>query len=150
MQGTLWDQVASTVPEDAQPPAPGRLSQHETLAKTLLLLTLISQGVPTFPQDVLEDERLAGALTALHEVRRTFARQLTPPQFETPRDLRWHGATAGARLLLSQFPLVPSLEPAAHMLHRAPSLFPSGRVIASPCIHGNGGGYIVLGSRCWI
>ncbi|CAL8460737.1 g268 [Coccomyxa elongata] len=94
-KGTLWDQVASTVPEDAQPPAPGKLSQHETLAKTLLLLALVSQGVPTFPQDVLEDERLARALTALHQVRRTFARQLTSPQFETPRNLRWHGATPG-------------------------------------------------------
>ncbi len=100
LQGTLWDQVASTVPEDAQPPAPGKVSQHETLAKTLLLLALVSQGVPTFPQDVLEDERLARALTALHQVRHTFASQLTPPQFETPRDLRWHGATPGTQLLL--------------------------------------------------
>ncbi len=120
MQGTLWDQVASTVPEDAQPPAPGRLSQHETLAKTLLLLTLVSQGVPTFPQDVLEDERLARALTTLHEVRRTFARQLTPPQFETPRDLRWHGATAGAQLFHIQCPPISSLKPAAQSTQLAP------------------------------
>lgn len=99
LQGTLWDQVASTVPEDAQPPAPGMLSQHETLAKTLLLLTLVSQGVPTFPQDVLEDERLMRALTALHQVRRAFAGQLLPPEFETPRELNWHGASAGGLLL---------------------------------------------------
>lgn len=41
MQGTLWDLVASLVPADAEPPAIGRISQHETLAKTLLLLTMV-------------------------------------------------------------------------------------------------------------
>lgn len=96
-QGTLWDQVASIVPADAQLPAPGRLSQHETLAKTLLLLTLVSQGVPTFPQDVLEDERHARALTALHQIRQKFARQLIPPDFASPREIQWHGATPGAQ-----------------------------------------------------
>lgn len=49
-QGTLWDLVASMVPADAQPAAPGRLSQHDTLAKTLLLLPLVSQGVPLLTQ----------------------------------------------------------------------------------------------------
>ncbi len=117
-QGTLWDQVASTVPEDAQPPAPGRLSQHETLAKTLLLLTLVSQGVPTFPQDVLEDERLSRALTELHKVRRTFAAQLIPPEFDTPRDLRWHGASAGAQLLPSWHLIL--LSACSVSLHAAP------------------------------
>jgi hypothetical protein len=41
-QGTLWDLVASLVPADAEPPAIGRISQHETLAKTLLLLAMVS------------------------------------------------------------------------------------------------------------
>ena len=40
-QGTLWDLVARSVPSDAEPPGLGRLSQHETLAKTLLLITAV-------------------------------------------------------------------------------------------------------------
>jgi hypothetical protein len=94
-QGTLWDLVTSLVPLDAQPAAPGRLSQHETLVKTLLLLVLVSQGVPTLPQDVLEDERLLRAAAALHQLRRLFAPLLVPREFASPRDLRWHGADAG-------------------------------------------------------
>ena len=53
MQSLLWDLVASSVPWDVQPPAEGKLSAHETLAKTLLLLVLASPGIPTLAQVVL-------------------------------------------------------------------------------------------------
>lgn len=143
-QGTLWDMVASMVAADAQPAAPRRLSQHETLAKTLLLLPLVSQGVPLLTQvylrmlssnsaqqavgegvaclfamhwiydpcainvqDIVDDERLLRAAAGLHRMRRLFAAQLTPAEFKSPRDIRWHGATPGAHTLLQFHHLWP-------------------------------------------
>lgn len=67
-QGTLWDMVASMVPADAQPAAPGRLSQHETLAKTLLLLPLVSQGVPLLTQVYLRMLSSNSAQQAVGEI----------------------------------------------------------------------------------
>ena len=55
MQSLLWDLVASSVPWDVQPPAEGKLSAHETLAKTVLLLVLASPGISTLAQVVLKD-----------------------------------------------------------------------------------------------
>ena len=55
----------------------------------------VSQGVPTLAQDVLEDGRLAGAAQQCVALRRRFAALFAPPDFTSPRDLRWHGAQPG-------------------------------------------------------
>lgn len=95
MQSTLWDVVASSVPWDVQPPAEGKLSAHETLAKTLLLLLAASPGIPTLPQDVMEDVRHLAALTQCLALRKAYAAQLTPRSFEPARLVHWHGAPPG-------------------------------------------------------
>ena len=95
MQGTLWDLVASSVPWDVQPPAEGKLSAHETLAKTILLLVLASPGVPTLPQDVMEDERHLSALAQCMAFRKAYAAQLTPRSFDPATAVQWHGAAPG-------------------------------------------------------
>ena len=56
----------------------------------------MSQGVPTLAQDVLEDGRLAAAAAQCVALRRKHVALLAPPDFATPRDLRWHGANPGA------------------------------------------------------
>ena len=97
-QGTLWDLVASSVPWDVQPPAEGKLSAHETLAKTVMLLLLASPGIPTLPQDVTEDARHLSTLAQCLAFRRAYAAHLTPPSFDPERAVQWHGATPGAAL----------------------------------------------------
>ena len=95
MQGTLWDLVASSVPWDVQPPAEGKLSAHETLAKTMFLLLLASPGIPTLPQDVMEDDRHLNTLTQCLVFRKAYAAQLTPRSFDPATAVQWHGAAPG-------------------------------------------------------
>ena len=98
MQSTLWDLVAGSVPWDVQPPAEGKLSGQETLAKTVLLLLLASPGIPTLPQDVMEDGRHLSTLAQCLAFRKAYAAHLTPPSFDPERAVQWHGATPGAAL----------------------------------------------------
>ena len=98
VQSTLWDLVASSVPWDVQPPAEGKLSAHETLAKTVLLLLLASPGIPMLPQDVMEDARHLSTLKQCLAFRKAYAAQLTPRTFDPERTVQWHGATPGATL----------------------------------------------------
>lgn len=98
MQGTLWDLVARSVPWDVQPPAEGKLSAHETLARTVLLLLLASPGIPTLPQDVMEDERHLSTLAQCLAFRKAYAAHLTPPSFDPERAVQWHGAAPGVVL----------------------------------------------------
>ena len=95
VQSLLWDVVASSVPWDVQPPAEGKLSAHETLAKTLLLLLMSAPGIPTLPQDVTEDGRHRDALTKCLAFRKAYAAQLLPSSFLPAREVHWHGATSG-------------------------------------------------------
>ena len=99
VQSTLWDLVASSVPWDVQPPAEGKLSGHETLAKTVLLLLLASPGIPTLPQDVMEDGRHLSTLAQCLAFRKAYAAHLTPPSFDPERTMQWHGATPGVMFL---------------------------------------------------
>ena len=95
VQSLLWDVVASSVPWDVQPPAEGKLSAHETLAKTLLLLLMSAPGIPTLPQDVTEDGRHRDALAQCLAFRKAYAAQLLPSSFLPAREVHWHGATPG-------------------------------------------------------
>jgi len=87
--------VASSVPWDVHAPTEGKLSAHETLAKTLLLLVLASPGIPTLPQDVMEDPRHLSALAQCLAFRKAYAAHLTPRSFDPERVVHWHGATPG-------------------------------------------------------
>ena len=98
VQSLLWDVVASSVPWDVQPPAEGKVSAHETLAKTLLLLLMSAPGIPTLPQDVTEDGRHRDALAQCLAFRKAYAAQLLPSSFLPARKVHWHGATPGDAL----------------------------------------------------
>ena len=82
---------------------------HRGTARTMGCSVQVSQGVPTLAQDVVEDGRLAGAARQCVALRRRFAALLTPPDFASPRDLRWHGASPGVPSLYSSHVIVSEL-----------------------------------------
>ena len=102
VQSLLWDLVASSVPWDVQPPAEGKLSAHETLAKTLLLLLMSAPGIPTLPQDDTQDARHMAAHAQCLAFRNAYAAKLLPSSFLPTREVHWHGATPGDALALAR------------------------------------------------
>jgi hypothetical protein len=98
-----------------------------TVAKSLLALTVLASGAPVVPQDAVADLADAHFVGVLMRQRRRLAHLLLPPRFDSPRDIRWHGADAAAEPIwdaggrLRTLPAVP----AVHWFHGA--LLPTSR-----------------------
>ncbi|KAK9820150.1 hypothetical protein WJX72_006684 [[Myrmecia] bisecta] len=89
---TLQSFVAAAVPETDT----DAWELRETLTKTLLLVSLLAQGMPLISQDSVEDAATARFVGVVSRWRRKHGDLLQPTNFSTPRDLRWHGAAAGS------------------------------------------------------
>lgn len=70
-----------------------------TISKSLLALTVLASGAPVVPQDAVADLADAHFVGVLMRQRRRLAHLLLPPRFDSPRDIRWHGADAAVEPL---------------------------------------------------
>ena len=76
-------------------PAAGMASTAHSLMGSLLLASVLCQGVPVLPSEVLSDEWLSDLVSALVRVRTKYSDLLQPSSFDAPRTLQWHGPAAG-------------------------------------------------------
>lgn len=72
----------------------GPMPTATTIAKAMLLATLLAQGVPVINHEDVADLEMARFVGVVSRLRRKLAHLLLPPKFDSPRDLTWHGATA--------------------------------------------------------
>lgn len=73
---------------------PNILSQVETLARSLLLAALLSQGTPCVAASSIRKPGLLRFVAAVSQIRQRYQHIVAPPHFDSPRSLRWHGASA--------------------------------------------------------
>ena len=71
----------------------GPMPSATTIAKSLLLASLVAQGVPVVSHQDVADVEMARFVGVVARLRRKFASMLLPPRFDSPRDLSWHGAS---------------------------------------------------------
>lgn len=69
------------------------------LTKAMLVAVLFSQGVPCITQDAIQDAEYARFVGIAARVRQRYIDLLQPMAFDSPRDIRWHGAGAGILML---------------------------------------------------
>lgn len=62
----------------------------------MLVAVLFSQGVPCITQDSIEDAEFARFVGIATRVRQRNIDLLQPMAFDSPRDIRWHGAGPGS------------------------------------------------------
>lgn len=71
--------------------------QEVTLAKSLVAASLLCQGTPIISQDVTSAPGMDNFVSILTRFRSVHAELLQPAQFESTRQLSWHGATSGSQ-----------------------------------------------------
>ena len=75
------------------PPLPAaNLARAEVLGRSLLLMQFVSLGVPLLSASTLALQGVARYIGTLAALRLKYRDLLTPPLFDSPRDIRWQGA----------------------------------------------------------
>lgn len=91
---TMADECAWLLGEAGAQPSNAPLAT--VIAKSLIMAAVLSQGVPLLTQDVADNVELARFTGVLIRLRKRLQPLLLPPLFDSPRDIRWHGAGEGS------------------------------------------------------
>eukprot|EP00775_Hariotina_reticulata_P005214 gene5214-5452_t len=68
------------------------LDRAETVARSLLLAMLVAQGTPVFNAPTLSRKGLLRFVRGVLRIRKKYRGLLSPPMFDSPRAISWHGA----------------------------------------------------------
>lgn len=66
-----------------------------TMAKSLLLTAIISQGIPAISYEDITDVEIARFVGVAMRLRRKVSSLVLQPLFDSPRDIQWRGADGG-------------------------------------------------------
>lgn len=67
-------------------------ARAERVARSLLLAMLVAQGTPVFNAPTLSAKGLLQFAQGVLVLRKTYRNMLSPPMFDSPRAISWHGA----------------------------------------------------------
>lgn len=68
------------------------IERAEVVAKSALLAVLVAQGTPVFNAPTLSRKNLLHFVRGVLTIRRKYRNLLSPPMFDSPRAISWHGA----------------------------------------------------------
>jgi len=65
-------------------------------ARSMLLMAMVAQGTPAFSALTWSTPGLSDYISGLITIRNKYKALLSPPLFDSPRSIKWHGSSAGS------------------------------------------------------